>query len=382
MKPPTPMPPLYKVLVDGESKHFQTNANDPRHYRWSLPSKNDDGSWTPGDWHEVEGEVVLCHNGLHVTPEPLDWWLDGCVVYRVEAEGIVGDPTDKREDPQGRRKVAAKRVRLLYPIDMTARLDAHRTALLEREAAWRQQAEEDRARFLAETPLREAKNAEYQKKADADAAVWAKRKARDDAARAAQKVKERAEHARVLALTPTQRARERKAGTITLSPVMQAVVVFERNIPGGSDRRLNDGLYDVVKAAIESRMPFDQTDIEDFFRLFRAAEWFDADRLYVLAVEKRHRSACRAIEHHLGRKPWIVQGVRLAVGSRFEWCGARCEVTSFNDRTDTLTACSYKSAPRGRYTDRVLHKRFKVTRDEFQQAFHGTPKARKESSNP
>lgn len=51
------------------------------------------------------------------------------------------------------------------------------------------------------------------------------------------------------------------------------------------------------------------------------------------------------------------------------WLRARCEVTSFNDRTDTLTACSYKSAPRGRYTDRVLHKRFKVTRDEFQQAF-------------
>jgi len=371
------LPPLYKVLVGGESKHFQHNDMDLRHYHWSLPTKNDDGTWTPGAWHEVEGDVVLCYNGLHLTPDPLAWWLDGCVVYRAEAEGIVGDPEDTQHDPQGRKKVAAKRVRLLYPIDVTARLDARATALLEAGAKWRRDAEEKRVRFEAERPLREAQDAEFQKKCEAERAAYNEQQAARERRRKAERRAENAEAARVLSLTPRQRERERKAGTVTISPVMQALTVFRESIPRGSDRRFNDGLFAVMKAAIESHVPFDESDVEDFFGLFRAAVWLNADRLYTLAVKQRHVSACRSIEHYLGRKPWLVKGSRLAIDSELIWKGKRFMVTSFNDKTDTLTACSYEREKRGggQYETNTLDGRLKITRDAFRAAFGAAAKA-------
>lgn len=84
---------LYKVLVDGMSVH----GGD---LEWSLPK---DGK--PGEWHEVEGEVVVCKNGLHLTSNPQVWWKEKAEVYLVEAEGVVGALTDD--------KVAAKRARLM-----------------------------------------------------------------------------------------------------------------------------------------------------------------------------------------------------------------------------------------------------------------------------
>lgn len=155
---------------------------------------------------------------------------------------------------------------------------------------------------------------------------------------------------------------------MTISPVMQALTVFRESIPRGSDRRFNDGLFAVMKAAIESHVPFDESDVEDFFGLFRAAVWLNADRLYTLAVKQRHVSACRSIEHYLGRKPWLVNGQRLAVGSGLTWEGETCKVTSFNDANDTFIACSYKRRAHRDETDKV-NRRFTVTREAFKHAF-------------
>jgi hypothetical protein len=55
---------------------------------WSLPTRNADGTWTPGEWMpEVEGELKPCRNGYHVvTLEQLLDWL-GERIFEVE----VGD---------------------------------------------------------------------------------------------------------------------------------------------------------------------------------------------------------------------------------------------------------------------------------------------------
>jgi hypothetical protein len=55
---------------------------------WSLPTRNADGTWTPGEWMpEVEGELEPCRNGYHVvTLEQLADWL-GERIFEVE----VGD---------------------------------------------------------------------------------------------------------------------------------------------------------------------------------------------------------------------------------------------------------------------------------------------------
>jgi hypothetical protein len=62
---------------------------------WSLPQRNDDGTWTPGEWMpEIEGELKPCRNGYHVvTLEQLPMWLSERV-FEVE----VGDEIMHEDD--------------------------------------------------------------------------------------------------------------------------------------------------------------------------------------------------------------------------------------------------------------------------------------------
>ena len=52
---------------------------------WSLPTQNDDGTWSPGEWMPpVDGELEPCANGYHVvTLEQLLDWL-GERIFEVE----------------------------------------------------------------------------------------------------------------------------------------------------------------------------------------------------------------------------------------------------------------------------------------------------------
>ena len=78
------------------------------------------GSWTLGEWKEVEGELVLCENGLHLCDgeEQLLEWL-GPAIYEAEYEG---------ERLDGNDKVVVRRARIIRKLDTwnerTARLFA------------------------------------------------------------------------------------------------------------------------------------------------------------------------------------------------------------------------------------------------------------------
>jgi len=85
----------YKVLVDGKSCHGGDLI-------WSLPAENN-----PGDWHSVDGNIILCQNGLHVTTNPNHWWKDGCTVYEAEIDGEIGGRDDSKS------KIVVPKVRLV-----------------------------------------------------------------------------------------------------------------------------------------------------------------------------------------------------------------------------------------------------------------------------
>ena len=92
--------PLYKVLIDGKSCH---GGN----LEWSLSALQPDGSYLPGNWHEVEGEISVCNNGLHLTTNPWGVWMKWtATVYEAEGDG----DSDTSED-----KTAFRRARLLRP---------------------------------------------------------------------------------------------------------------------------------------------------------------------------------------------------------------------------------------------------------------------------
>ena len=91
---------FFKVLRDGQSIH----GGD---LKWSLPVKRGTG-WQPGKWHEVEGEITVCSNGLHLTTAPHQQWYEwGCTVYEAQGEGD--------SDSEGDDKTAFRRARLLRP---------------------------------------------------------------------------------------------------------------------------------------------------------------------------------------------------------------------------------------------------------------------------
>ena len=90
-----------KVLCGGRSWHGGE-------HEWSLPTKADDGSWTPGDWTPAV-EPSMCSRGWHLTREPAVWWgsAEGVVGYLAQWEGAHV----ARED-----KIAVERCRLLRPL--------------------------------------------------------------------------------------------------------------------------------------------------------------------------------------------------------------------------------------------------------------------------
>ena len=106
---------FYKVLnSEGYSCHGGS-------LKWSLPTKNDDGSWTPGEWMpEIVGPLVECKNGYHlVTLEQLPGWLNERI-FVAEVAGEIIKSSDKE-------KWVARKVRLVSETawdERTARLFA------------------------------------------------------------------------------------------------------------------------------------------------------------------------------------------------------------------------------------------------------------------
>jgi len=90
------MKKLYKVLIGGRS----CNGGS---MEWSLPKKKG-REWIPGQWHVFDGELRLCHFGLHLTTSPFSWYKNDCVFYEAEATEI-GEGDEK--------KCVARKVRLL-----------------------------------------------------------------------------------------------------------------------------------------------------------------------------------------------------------------------------------------------------------------------------
>jgi hypothetical protein len=97
------MTKYYKILDnDGKSCHGGTTA-------WSLPTKNEDGTWTPGEWMpEIGGELIPCNNGYHLCrPQDLLSWLhEACYEAEIGSEMVEDE-----------NKIVVRQVRLLRRVE-------------------------------------------------------------------------------------------------------------------------------------------------------------------------------------------------------------------------------------------------------------------------
>ena len=86
----------YKVLIDGKSIH---GGN----LEWDLPKGK-----KPGKWHSVNGKILKCQSGLHLTTKPYKWFKWGADVFEAEGKGIHDGDEDK---------IAFKSARLIKKLD-------------------------------------------------------------------------------------------------------------------------------------------------------------------------------------------------------------------------------------------------------------------------
>lgn len=139
-----------------------------------------------------------------------------------------------------------------------------------------------------------------------------------------------------------------------LSPALNYIVACWEALPGGSWNRINQCMYRTLKNAIVGQMRFDEGDFEYMRMELRAGYWWhDVDNPYSIACDSSdahsngnvgNLSAAKAIEHYLGREPFMwaeatKTAKRLFVGAWFTWNGERVKVTSIAQ--DHLIACSY-----------------------------------------
>lgn len=135
---------------------------------WPLPTRNEDGTWTPGAWVEVEGDIEACVNGLHACrDEQVLWWL-GPAMFALEYDGEPEDAGDK---------VVGRRARLLRRFETwnerTARLFACDCAERVLPIYERDYPNDRRPRAAIETARRFAKgNATRKELAAARDAAW------------------------------------------------------------------------------------------------------------------------------------------------------------------------------------------------------------------
>lgn len=286
---------LYKVLVDGKSCSGGALV-------WSLPT--DKG---PGDWHEVEGPLVQCRNGLHLTPDPSTVWREDAEAYLAEAEGIeIGVAGRDRE-------VVARRVRLL------------------RRLTWAELA------AFGITPDGIDHRAKHQ-------TTKAKR----------------------LYSAPPPPPEKGPSPAMRL---VQTVWENRCGANEHSWRRVNQSMRAALYLAIAGGLSFAENDFHDIYKEMRGAYWFgDGEGFYRAAVEENHIQACVSYEKSTGRKPFVWEGKRLFVGASFPWAGEHVTVTSFDAASGTLTACSYKpKAAEDDYSTRIDH-RFTISNDDLRRA--------------
>jgi hypothetical protein len=75
-----------------------------------------DFQFTPGEWHEVEGELELCGNGFHFCEQPSGPWAyysaQGTRIWKIEADDVL----ETEWEPGADRKCVARRIRLVEEI--------------------------------------------------------------------------------------------------------------------------------------------------------------------------------------------------------------------------------------------------------------------------
>lgn len=167
-----------------------------------------------------------------------------------------------------------------------------------------------------------------------------------------------------------------------MSPALELLDLVWRSNAKTSWAIINGSMQHALKLAIEGGFEFELGDFAHIEQHWWPGYWMGCDgmeKAYTRACAGPHgpnRSAVKAIEAHLKRKPFICPETagyndiprRLYVGARFNWHESMAErvpgltVTSFGTNREGVAcviACTYKD--RGQSSERKVDRMFKIT---------------------
>lgn len=156
------------------------------------------------------------------------------------------------------------------------------------------------------------------------------------------------------------------------SPAMKFLALVSQNQGyqmGRSWTRFAEGMHTALSLAIQYGLRFEPDDFVQIAELYFVC----GEGFYTLACnpDRRYsrrrpcglnRSACISFERWKQRKPFILNGRRLAVGAAFNWDGQRVVCTSFSEDGSYLNACSYKSGSGSK-----VHRRYKIRQADLRE---------------
>jgi hypothetical protein len=165
------------------------------------------------------------------------------------------------------------------------------------------------------------------------------------------------------------------------SPALQLLKLTWRSVAKGKSfawRDVNQGMQEAMELAIKRGFVFRVGDFEYIAENMGARRWFGVtdngksriygEGFYSLACEVGNASAYQSFEYWMERKPFIIDGQRLHLRSRFDFRGDKLTVTSFDRASNYVVAVKYKSVmvkyPSGReYPEetRDVEQVFKIT---------------------
>lgn len=168
--------------------------------------------------------------------------------------------------------------------------------------------------------------------------------------------------------------------------ILQAVWDHANEGKGHSWNILNGALSSALNIAIESGFKFHEDDFATICKRFDGHYWMGnstgkilGEGFYSMAAgggtfrrNPPNRSACISFEKWIGRKPFILNGDRLAIYSRIEIAGKKYFVTSFSDDHSSIGISGYHSNenPYGKQEGKPT-KRFKLTHEEVKMIEKG-----------
>ncbi len=154
---------------------------------------------------------------------------------------------------------------------------------------------------------------------------------------------------------------------MTVSPAVRLVEMVRTCAQIRSRQRREQIMGSALYLAVRAGLHFDPSDMSRLQQGMNADRGGYGEHLYAEAVRHGNLTACRSFEEMKGRRPFILDGHRLAVSSSLWRNGRLWRVTSFIDG-GRIVICCFKEKKIGEYAPTRVEHITRLTHADFRKA--------------